>query len=147
VLVNRGFIGFDTEGRIVAPAPPAGNVRIEGLLFPTQERGSFGARDPEEGKLAVVARVDLERIDAQVEPDLYPAYVQLVDSDPAEPTAPRGTPQLVALGPPDPSEGPHLGYAVQWFIFTTIAGGGYVLLLRKVAQDQAKERAVAAADR
>jgi surfeit locus 1 family protein len=143
VLVNRGFVGFDVEGRIVAPPPPTGDVRVEGLLFPSQHRGSFGARDPDEGKLAVVARVDLPRIDQQVDADLLPAYIQLVESDPGEPPTAEGAARLVALGAPEPSEGPHLSYAVQWFIFSTIAGGGYVLLLRKVAQDQARERATA----
>jgi surfeit locus 1 family protein len=137
LLVNRGFIGFDRDGQIVAPAPPDGDVRVEGLLFPSQERGSFGGRDPDEGRLAVLARVDLDRIAAQVDGDLLPAYVQLVDSDPPEPVAAARQPQLVALGPPEPSEGPHLAYAVQWFIFSTIAAGGYVLLLRRVARDQA----------
>ncbi|HJR25797.1 MAG TPA: SURF1 family protein [Acidimicrobiales bacterium] len=143
VVVNRGFIGFDAEGRIVAPDPPTSEVRVEGLLFPSQERGSFGPRDPEEGDLAVLARVDLERIAQQVQPRLYPAYVQLVESDPDEPAPAEGSASLVALGPPEPSEGPHLAYAVQWFIFSTIAAGGYVLLLRKVAQDEAKARAQA----
>lgn len=141
VLVNRGFIGFTREGEIVPPAPPPGEVSVEGLVFPSQTRGSFGARDPEEGVLDVLARVDLARIDQQVPERLLPAYVQLVTSRPAEPDPPAGEPELVALGPPDLSEGPHLGYAVQWAIFTTIAAGGYVLLLRKVAADRAKEEA------
>ena len=50
-------------------------------------------------------------------------------------------PSWSPLGAPHPDEGPHLSYAVQWFIFTTIAAGGYVLLLRKVAIDQAREHA------
>ena len=60
-------------------------------------------------------------------------------SEPGEPVGVAATPQLVALGPPQPEEGPHLAYAVQWFIFTTIAAGGYALLLRRVARDQATE--------
>jgi cytochrome oxidase assembly protein ShyY1 len=139
LLVNRGFVGLDGQGRIVAPPAPSGQVEVEGIVQPTQERGSFGARDPEGGRLEVVARVDLARIDAQLDADLLPAYVQVVESRPPEPRAPEGEAQVVPLGVPEPSEGPHLAYAVQWFIFSTIAGGGYVLLLRKVAQDQARE--------
>ena len=144
VLVNRGFIGFDREGRIVAPAPPTGPVTVGGLLFPSQERGSFGARDPAEGKLAVLARVDLDRVAAQVEPALLPAYIQLSTTDPPEPAVAEDEPRLVALGPPELTEGPHLSYAVQWFIFSTIASVGYGLLLRKVAQEQAGTQAHAA---
>jgi cytochrome oxidase assembly protein ShyY1 len=140
VLVNRGFIGFDREGELVAPPPPPGVVRVEGLLQPGQQRGSFGARDPEEGTLAVVARVDLDRIDAQVPEQLLPAYLQRVTSSPDEPAAAEARPQLVPLEPPDVGEGPHLAYAVQWGIFAAIAAGGYLLLLRRVAKDQAKEQ-------
>jgi cytochrome oxidase assembly protein ShyY1 len=142
VVVNRGFIGYDVHGNIVAPAPPTGRVHVTGLMFPSQTRGFFGAKDPKTGVLKVLARVDLARVDAQVAEDVLPAYLQVVTSRPAEPPAPKGTPALEALGPPDISEGPHLSYAVQWAIFSTIAAGGYVLLLRKVALQQGKERAL-----
>lgn len=141
VVVNRGFIRFDREGAIVPPEPPAGRVTVEGLVFPSQRRGTFGPTDPVDGRLAVLARVDLDRYAAQLDYELLPAYVQLVTSDPGEPPAAAGVPELVALGPPVPDEGPHLSYAVQWFIFTTIAAGGYGLLLRKVAREQGLQRA------
>lgn len=143
VLVNRGFVGFDRDGEIVDPAPPTGKVTVEGLLFPSQSRGAFGPTDPAEGRLRVMARVDLDRLDEQVEADLLPTYIQLVTSDPAELAAAPGAPQLVALGPPTPDEGPHLSYAVQWLIFTLIATGGYGLLLRRVARDRGLEASIA----
>ena len=84
--------------------------------------------------------VDLERVAEQVDYEVLPAYLQRVSSDPDEVTA-AGDPELVPLGLPEPSEGPHLAYAVQWFIFTTIAVIGYALLLRRVARDEAREEA------
>lgn len=138
VVVNRGFIGVDRNGAMVAVDPPTGTVTVEGLVFPSQQRGSFGPTDPTEGTLDVLARVDLDRYASQLAYDILPAYVQLVTSHPAQPDPAEGAPELVALGPPEPEEGPHLAYAVQWFIFTTIAAGGYALLLRRVARDQAK---------
>lgn len=143
VVVNRGFIGFDRDGAIVPPAPPSGTVTVEGLVFPSQRRGSFGPTDPIDGRLEVLARVDLDRFEQQLDDDLLPAYVQLVTSEPGEPAPEAGRPELVALGAPQPDEGPHLAYAGQWFIFTTIAAGGYVFLLRKVAREQAREDALA----
>lgn len=136
VLVLRGFIGFDREGQIVPPPAPDGEVTLDGLLEPSQERGRFGAGDPQDGEVRVLARVDLDRYAEHVAYDVLPAYVQLASSDPPEAEAPEGAPQLVALGLPEPEEGPHLSYAVQWFIFSTIAAGGYVLLLRKVASER-----------
>lgn len=141
VVVNRGFVGYDAEGEYLPPPPPEGVVTVEGLVLPSQERGSFGATDPDEGRLDVLARVDLDRYAAQLDYDLYPAYVQLVTSDPEQAAGEAGAPELVALGEPEVSEGPHLGYAVQWFIFSTIAFGGYLLLLRKVAKEEADELA------
>lgn len=146
VLVNRGFIGYDRDGAIVPPAAPEGRVSVEGLVFPSQERGRFGPTDAPEGDLEVLARVDLARFAAQVDYDVLPAYIQLIESSPPEDEVPAETPALVPLGAPEPGEGPHLAYAVQWFIFSTIAAVGYVLLLRRVAHDQAKEEAGAAAD-
>jgi cytochrome oxidase assembly protein ShyY1 len=146
VLVNRGFIGFDREGAIVAPPAPEGEVTVEGLVFPSQSRGRFGPTDPVDGDLRVLARVDLDRFGAQVDYAVLPAYIQLVASDPPEAAPVDDAPALVPLGAPTPDEGPHLSYAVQWFIFTVIAAGGYVLLLRRVARDEATEEAGAAAD-
>lgn len=143
VVVNRGFLGFDRNGAIVPPPPPAGVVNVTGLVFPTQERGRFGPTDPTEGSLAVLARVDLARFAAQVDYPVLPAYVQLVTSDPAEPAPEPDAPRLVALGAPEPDLGPHLAYAAQWAIFTVIAGGGYLLLLRRVASEQAHEERLA----
>jgi cytochrome oxidase assembly protein ShyY1 len=144
VLVNRGFIGLTREGRVEAPPAPPGEVRVEGLVQDSQARGRFGPRDAEEGTLSTLARVDVPRIDAQVAAELLPAYLQRLESDPPEPAAAAGAPQLVALPAPELSDGPHLAYAVQWFVFTTIALVGYPLLLRRVARDEHRERARAA---
>jgi len=147
VVVNRGFVGFTRGGDIVPPHAPEGTVRVEGFVFPSQERGSIGPVDPAEGTLDVLARVDLDRYEAQLDVDLLPAYVQLVRSEPGEVAAAAGEPELVPLGAPDPGEGPHLAYAVQWFTFSTIAAGGYLLVLRRVARDRARQEAAPDADR
>jgi cytochrome oxidase assembly protein ShyY1 len=145
VLVNRGFLGYDSNGKIVPPPPPPGRVTVTGLLFPTQTRGFFGPRDPKTGVLTVMARVDLARVAQQVDEDLLPSYVQASTSTPAERPASPTAPRIEALGPPQLTLGPHLSYAIQWAIFSTIATVGYAALLRKVAIDEAKKEALAAA--
>jgi cytochrome oxidase assembly protein ShyY1 len=145
IVVSRGFVGFNRAGEIEPPPAPPGEVEVEGVLLESEQRGRFGASDPDEGELTVLARVDLPRVAEQVDHELLPAYLQRVSSEPEE--APGdGAPELVAIGLPEASEGPHLSYAVQWFIFTTIAVVGYVLLLRRVARDEAREEAARAAD-
>jgi cytochrome oxidase assembly protein ShyY1 len=138
LLVNRGFVGLDTHGKVSAPPAPTGTVHLEGLLLPSQRRGSFGAKDPTDGVLRVVKRVDLARIAEQVDGELLPLYLQVVETDPPEPPVADDVPAVQLLGPPDISEGPHFSYAVQWGIFSTIAAVGYALLLRKVAKEEAK---------
>jgi cytochrome oxidase assembly protein ShyY1 len=92
--------------------------------------------------------VDPGRVGGTAGPDLaplldgdgvLPALVQLDASDPAEPAADDGEAPLVPLEPPELSEGPHLGYAAQWFIFSTIAVVGYPIILRRVVIRRGKE--------
>jgi surfeit locus 1 family protein len=139
VLVNRGWVPVQAGiERKPEWAPPPGTVRVEGLLVATQVRGRFGAVDPEGERLETVARADVARLQQQVDEDLIPAVLQL---DTQEPGQPGDFP--VAIGPPELSEGPHLNYAGQWFIFATIAAVGYPLMLRRIAHSRAKEAAAA----
>jgi surfeit locus 1 family protein len=146
VVVNRGFIGFTREGTLVPPAPPEGAVTVEGLVFPSQQRGRFGGTDPAEGRLEVLARADIGRLSQQLDYDVLPAYVQLRASDPAEAPAGPDQPEVIALPEPALDAGPHLSYAVQWFIFSTIGIVGYPLILRRVAEQEGRERAAGSGD-
>jgi surfeit locus 1 family protein len=137
VAVNRGWIRNDGRYSAVPAdyrAVPAGEVEVHGLLLPSQERGTFGPTDPGEGYRASLARLDLDRLDLQVEGDLEPVWVQLT-----RPEAGAPDPSPRPLEPPVVNdEGPHLSYAVQWFIFASIAGGGYPLILRRRARERSR---------
>ena len=72
----------------------------------------------------VVSRVDIDRIQMQVEYQLDPVYLVMVPSG--------GEDLPVQLSVPDFSdEGPHLGYAFQWFGFAVILLAGYYFFARK----------------
>ncbi len=137
LMVNRGFLPLSPEdlpGARRDARPPRGPVTVTGLLFATQERGGFGPREPARGRLSQVSRIDLARLGAQYDRDLYPVYLQL---DRQRPAQPGGLP--VVLPPPERGEGPHLSYAVQWFLLATVAAVGWPLLVRRAAREQAGE--------
>lgn len=133
VVVNRGW--FSNSGLYEAVpdafAAPAGPVSVTGLVRQTETRGSFGATDPDGETVTNLARADIDRLDAQVPEELLPLYIQLEQQDPAVTQADPSP-----LPVPVPDEGPHLSYAVQWFIFTTVALIGYPMILIRRARDR-----------
>lgn len=130
VLVNRGWIGIEDE----PPPPPASEVVIEGVLLATQTRGSVGPRDPAEGELDVLNRIDVARLQQQLPYELLPLHLQL-----QSPVPPDGDLPL-PVEPPARDEGPHLSYAFQWFLFSGVVLVGYPLLMRRRARDQHREQ-------
>jgi surfeit locus 1 family protein len=131
VGVVRGFVGFQPDGDLVDAPAPDGTVRVEGLVIDPHGLDGTAPRD-----LAPFLAGD----------GVVPALVLAQDSTPAEPAAPTGDTReqptigpIVAVPPPELSEGPHLGYAVQWFIFSTIAVVGYPIILRQVIIRRGKE--------
>jgi cytochrome oxidase assembly protein ShyY1 len=132
VLVNRGFIPLADEAN--PPAPTPGSVTIAGRVRVTQQRGSLGPRDPATGTLTTLNRVDVARIQQQSADTLAPFYLELVTENPLPTKGPLPLP-LPAL-----DEGPHLSYAIQWFIFTVCAAAGWVLVVRKSAGKAGHDR-------
>jgi cytochrome oxidase assembly protein ShyY1 len=118
--------------------PPTGPVTVTGLLQETQTKELFGATDPSTGRLTDMARVDVARMQQQIPYPVIPAWVQLQTQQPPQPGP---EPELIAA--PVLDDGPHLSYAVQWFIFSIIAIFGYPMILRRTARNQ--EAVVAAA--
>ncbi len=129
VIVNRGFVPLETSGtKPKVPAAPSGVVAVNGRVRSTQKRGLFGPRDPVEGTLTEVARADLARLQQQMPYHLLPVYIELETSDPSEA---RG---ITPVPLPELDDGPHLSYAIQWFLFSALAVVGWVLVVRKTAK-------------
>lgn len=127
LLVNRGFVPLTAE----VPAAPAGPVVVEGRLRTSQQRRFGQVSDPAEGVLTEVRRIDIERLQQQLDAEVLPLYLDLIASQPAEGELPIPVPE------PDLSEGPHLSYAVQWFIFSGAVAVGWVLAVRWSARKRA----------
>lgn len=138
IPVIRGWIPFDpiaTNPPFELALPPDGEVHITGAVQLTQERGSFGQIDPDEGQLASLARVDLDRFAQQLPYDLHPAWVQLDGQTPPQESI---HPILVELSITDPSQ--NFSYMVQWWIFALVAVIGYPLVLRMVGRQQQRSQ-------
>jgi len=119
VLVDRGWI---PNGRTAAepsrtPATPAGDITVTGWLKPGEP--SLGRRMTN-GQLA---SINLAEASAQTETPLYGAYL-IRRAEAGQPGERIEHPQ--ALEKPDTGKGPHLAYALQWWL---VAPVGIVLVL------------------
>lgn len=125
VLVNRGWVPLELDQPPIRPAlPPLGTVSIEGWINTSQVRPSFGPIDPAGAELDVFNRVDIHRIQAQIEEELVPVYIVLERADPERLPVALSTPVFT-------DQGSHLAYAIQWFGFTLIGLVGYGFLIRR----------------
>jgi surfeit locus 1 family protein len=130
ILVDRGWVPFAlSTPPIGQAAPPAGEVMVAGYLLPsrhTRRAGPVGA-----ARLEFVSDADIGRLQPQMSVPLASTYLVLTSQSPA----PGALPRPGAL--PELSEGPHLSYAGQWFLFATIAVLGYPFLIRRRARELA----------
>ena len=127
ILINRGWVPFEFDTPPVAVAsPPEDHALISGYVrYPLE--GAWA--DSLEGNRAeVVASVDLEQLDQQIEADLEMFYVVLTAMEPAGASLP------IIDGVPVLTDGPHLSYAVQWFAFALVGSVGYAALVRSTAR-------------
>lgn len=122
VVVNRGFVLLDTE----ASAAPSGQVDVLGRIRVPTSRQAGELTDAGDGPVTEVRRIDLGQLDAQIDGDVAPFYVDLIGSIPNVSDA-----DPVPIPLPTLDEGPHLSYAAQWFIFATSALVGWILAIRR----------------
>jgi surfeit locus 1 family protein len=119
VLVRRGWVPRELDTPPVdEAAPPPGEVTVEGVLTRSvdQPTGWLGARDPGEGVLTHVFHADTDRLDRQVDGELFPLVLHLEDADA---TTADGLP--FPQPRPERDEANHLSYAIQWHSFAVIA--------------------------
>jgi surfeit locus 1 family protein len=128
ILVDRGWVPFDDvqSGRWQEYDDERGPVTISGRVQPSQIL--FGQADEQSQTGATAAqpesewyRIDIEAIQGQMPYTLLPVYLLEAPSADSNAVLPyRIEPEV------DLSEGPHMGYALQWFAFAIVAGVVYV---------------------
>lgn len=129
VIVDRGWLPTSQrDPAAFAAYAIEREITLEGVARTPQTRpdSPLAPRDlplPGESRIAAWVRVDVAGLQRQVDAPLLPLYVeQLPDG---KTTLPR---------PPDPrtpDEGPHFGYAMQWFAFAAILAVVYAALMRQ----------------
>ncbi len=127
VLVDRGWIPDDqVNPQGLARYEVAGPTTVEGPIALSQVISRNPNAAPEDPQ-SEWYRVDVAAIQQQLPYQLLPFYIiQGPES--------RDTLPYRSLPPVDLSEGPHLSYAFQWFIFSVGLGVGYLALVHKTLQ-------------
>ena len=131
VLVDRGWIPAESNS---APDDwrkydEVGEVNLSGQIRLGQGKPAIGGvadAMPENGvRLELWNNADVARIAGQLPYPILPVYIQLdADAQDTEPPIPF-QPEI------ELTEGPHFGYALQWFTFAAILFVGYPFYLRK----------------
>lgn len=140
VIVDRGWlpIGNKEAGRPDSiPAPPSGEATVVVRLRPSEPALDRGAPD---GQLA---SIDLPGFAHQLPyPVLTGAYGLLASENPAP-----AQPAPASLPKPQPDEGMHLSYALQWLAFAVLMFVGFGYAARQQARNDAIDAAAEAAER
>ena len=121
-VVNRGWVpaNGDNSAPAETPAPPLGPVTVTAHLVPGEQH--IVGRDAPAGQIATI---HLAAIDELSEGNVYQGWYGRVQTE--SPAADTGSPWVrPVLG-----EGPHLSYALQWYVFAAMGFFGYGWALRK----------------
>ena len=137
VLVERGWIPADGNESPVdwRKYDQPGRVEVQGQIRLGQTKPDVGGvpdptLTPGQTGLDFWNIVNLERIQRQVPYPLLDVFVQ-PDVDPYDTQPPIPYQPEIEL-----TEGPHFGYALQWFTFATILVVGYPFYLRKQLEEK-----------
>jgi cytochrome oxidase assembly protein ShyY1 len=121
LLVNRGFLPLSMD----LPDAPAGRVTVEGRLRVSAVRRTGAVSDASTGELQEVQRIDIARLAPQLPNQPVSMYVDLLESQPAD------SDLLSRISDPVFTNGPHLSYAIQWFLFSACALAGWSIAVRR----------------
>ncbi len=125
VLVDRGWISQAASmGDLAQFEEPAGK-RIEGWLHLTQLLPGGRTELPPAEPRTAWYRADIAGIQAQLAYPLLPMYLEAGPGSPAAPGLRRFEPDIAF------DDGPHMGYALQWFLFCGILAVGYVSFVKR----------------
>lgn len=143
VLVNRGWIEADGDltkfPRI--PAPPRGKVAVSGRIMADETSAASGIKDRKGLPPRQVMLIDSHQQTTALHRKVLGGYVQLTHTSPEA----RGKQPEQIPAPDHSGIGPHMAYAVQWWLFSAAVPVGWVILVRRERRDRLEDAAKAAA--
>jgi surfeit locus 1 family protein len=120
VLVERGFLpAADAVSVDLRGSEEPGERTVRGIALPI---GSDPGEPIEHAGRTTWRRLELEGLRRRLPCAVLPVYIQQTP-DSSLPSFPR------RLEPPPVDEGPHLSYAIQWFLFSGLAAAFAVLVV------------------
>ena len=132
VLVDRGWIPYDestpdkwAQFNKSNQLPVTGFIKLSQEIPQTQTSVNQPLKNTPNTPQTEWYRVDIAAIQAQLPYPLLPVYVEQL------PAKSNNNPPFSVNPEFDLSEGPHMGYAIQWFVFALILGLGYINYVRK----------------
>ncbi|MFC9653129.1 SURF1 family protein [Streptomyces sp. NPDC056937] len=137
LIVNRGWIPFGDDQRAFPdiPAAPKGEITITGRLKADETSASSGIKDLRDLPPRQVMLIDSARQQEGLGRTVLGGYIEQISPIPA-----GGGPEQIP-NPDDGSIGPHMAYAVQWWLFVAAVPVGYVILVRRELRDRAAAKA------
>ncbi len=126
ILVDRGWIPYeesDTAAR--QKYAQTGAVSVSGMLRASQPSRGLPQSSPD-----AFAEINLDTIRQATSLDLLPVYLVQAPGPDANALPYRSLPEV------ELDEGPHLGYALQWFFFALLLLVGYPIFLRRQMREQ-----------
>lgn len=132
VLVDRGWVQAPPEADKLPALPdiPSGQLTVTGWVrLSASDTGSTTTLVSIQGTPTVRA-ISTGRLAAQLSLPLRGGYVVAREESPK----PAGT--ITRAGLPDLDEGPHLSYAVQWYLFSVMTLVGFGVFARREARDR-----------
>ncbi|MFJ6698438.1 SURF1 family protein [Streptomyces sp. NPDC091272] len=132
VLVNRGWVAFGADQQAFphVPAPPTGEVTVTGRLKADETTSGSGIKDlaglPPRHVMLINSAQQAKLLGRPV----LGGYLELTSPAPAD-----GSPEMIAE-PESDSIGPHMAYAVQWWLFAAAVPVGWVVLVRREKRER-----------
>ncbi|MGI5351526.1 SURF1 family protein [Streptomyces sp. CA-250714] len=134
ILVNRGWIRADRDltGFPKVPAPPKGRVGVVGRMMPDETTEASGIKDTKGLPDRQVMLINSRKQAGEVGRPMLGGFIQLTKISPK----PAGKQPEVLPEPDHSGIGPHMAYAIQWWLFTAAVPVGWIILVRREAAER-----------